>query len=104
MAECEHCAHRRSEPTINAAAFPAREILAGLSFDANPNVDPAVIHTLAASKWVNKGLPLCLIGGSATGKSHLLIAFATRRRWPGPLHHWPRSWSTSWWRPPTTGF
>ncbi len=27
--------------------------------------------------WVRKGLPLCLIGDSGTGKSHLLIALGT---------------------------
>ncbi|WP_328522830.1 ATP-binding protein [Kribbella sp. NBC_00359] len=46
-------------------------------FDANPNIDPAVINSLATSEWVKKGLPLCLIGNSGTGKSHLMIALAT---------------------------
>jgi hypothetical protein len=31
-------------------------------------------NTLAACDWVRKGQPLCLIGDSGTGKSHLLIA------------------------------
>ena len=46
-------------------------------FDANPNVDAAAVHTLAKCEWVKKGLPLCLIGDSGTGKSHLLIALGT---------------------------
>lgn len=33
-----------------------------------------MIHTLAKCEWIKKGLPLCLIGDSGTGKSHLLIA------------------------------
>ncbi len=46
-------------------------------FDANPNVNPATIHALATAGWVRAGHPLCLIGGSGTGKSHLLIGLAT---------------------------
>ena len=34
---------------------------------------PAVIHQLATCAWVKAGHPLCLIGDSGTGKSHLLI-------------------------------
>jgi DNA replication protein DnaC len=44
---------------------------------ANPSIDPAVVHTLAKCEWVKKGQPLCLIGDSGTGKSHLLIALGT---------------------------
>jgi DNA replication protein DnaC len=32
-----------------------------------------VIHQVATCAWVNPGHPLCLIGDSGTGKSHLLI-------------------------------
>lgn len=52
-------------------------------FDANPNVDPAVIHTPATCEWGKKGLPLCLIGDSGTGKSHLLIALGTEAAMAG---------------------
>jgi DNA replication protein DnaC len=68
---------RRSERRIKAAAFPRDKSLRTFDFDANPNVDPAVVHTLATCDWVKKGLPLCLIGDSGTGKSHLLIALDT---------------------------
>lgn len=34
-------------------------------------------NTLATCDWVKKGEPLCLIGDSGTGKSHLLIALGT---------------------------
>ena len=77
MAECDDRARRRSERRIKAAAFPRDKSLRAFDFDANPNVDPAVVHTLASCDWVRKGLPLCLIGDSGTGKSHLLIALAT---------------------------
>ncbi|MGI5171457.1 IS21-like element helper ATPase IstB [Spirillospora sp. CA-253888] len=77
LAECDDRARRRSERRIKAAAFPRQKSLRGFDFDANPNVDPATIHTLAACEWVKKGEPLCLIGDSGTGKSHLLIALGT---------------------------
>ncbi|MFI9848325.1 IS21-like element helper ATPase IstB [Nonomuraea sp. NPDC051941] len=52
-------------------------------FDANPNVDPAVINTLATCDWLRKHQPLCLIGDSGTGKSHLLIALGTEAAMAG---------------------
>lgn len=61
----------------------SRQVPAGLDFDANPNVDPAAIHTLAKCEWVRKGQPLCLIGDSGTGKSHLLIALGTEAAMKG---------------------
>jgi DNA replication protein DnaC len=51
--------------------------LGDFDFDANPNINPATIHTLAKCDWVRKGEPLCLIGDSGTGKSHLLIGLGT---------------------------
>ncbi|MCX4719190.1 ATP-binding protein [Streptomyces virginiae] len=77
MSECDDRARRRSERRIKAAAFPRDKSLRAFDFDANPNVDPAAIHTLAKCEWVRKGQPLCLIGDSGTGKSHLLIALGT---------------------------
>ncbi|UUV36044.1 IS21-like element helper ATPase IstB [Amycolatopsis roodepoortensis] len=83
MAECDDRARRRSERRIKAANFPREKSLRGFDFDENPNVDPAVIHTLATCDWVKKGLPLCLIGDSGTGKSHLLIALGTEAAMAG---------------------
>jgi DNA replication protein DnaC len=77
MAECDDRARRRSERRIKAAGFPRDKSLRSFDYAANPAVDPAVISTLAACDWVKKGLPLCLIGDSGTGKSHLLIALGT---------------------------
>jgi len=77
LAECDDRARRRSERQVKAAKFLRDKSLRGFYFDANPNIDPAVIHTLAKCEWVAKGQPLCLIGDSGTGKSHLLIALAT---------------------------
>jgi chromosomal replication initiation ATPase DnaA len=62
---------------------PAGQEPACVRLDVNANVDPAVVHTLASCDWVRKGLPLCLIGDSGTGKSHLLIALGTEAAMAG---------------------
>ena len=77
MAECEDRDRRRAERQVRGAGFPRAKWLADFDFDANPGIGPAVINTLATCDWVRKGLPLCLIGDSGTGKSHLLIALGT---------------------------
>src|SRR4029453_6294356 len=83
MAECEDRDRRRSERRIKAAGFPRSKWLKDFDFDANPNVEPALVHTLATCEWVRKGHPLCLIGDSGTGKSHLLIALGTEAAMAG---------------------
>ena len=83
LAECDDRARRRSERRIRAAAFPREKSLRTFDYTANPNVDPAVINTLATADWVRKGQPLCLIGDSGTGKSHLLIALGTEAAMAG---------------------
>jgi DNA replication protein DnaC len=83
MAECDDRARRRSERRIKAAAFPRQKSLREFDFDANSNIDPAMAHTLAKCEWINKGMPLCLIGDSGTGKSHLLIALGTEAAMAG---------------------
>jgi len=77
LAECDDRARRRSIRRVKAAGFPREKWLGDFDFGANPNINPATIHQLASSDWVRRGLPLCLIGDSGTGKSHLLIALAT---------------------------
>ncbi|WP_261571052.1 IS21-like element helper ATPase IstB [Frankia gtarii] len=77
MAECDDRDRRRSERRAKAAGFPRQKLLKDFDFTANPALEPAVIHTLAKCDWIRKGLPLCLIGDSGTGKSHLLIGLGT---------------------------
>src|SRR6266498_2976477 len=74
MTECDDRGRRRSERQIKAAGFPRAKWLADFDYTANPAVNPATINTLASCAWVRAGEPLCLIGDSGTGKSHLLIA------------------------------
>ncbi|WP_426544802.1 IS21-like element helper ATPase IstB [Streptomyces sp. UG1] len=83
MAECDDRDRRRSERRIKAAGFPRQKALKDFDFDANPNIEPAIVHSLASCEWVRKGLPLCLIGDSGTGKSHLLIALGTEAAMAG---------------------
>jgi DNA replication protein DnaC len=58
MAESDERARRRAEWRIKAAAFPRPKALREFDFDANQNVDPAMIHTLARCEWIKKGMPL----------------------------------------------
>jgi len=62
---------------VKIAGFPREKYLEDFDYDANPNINPALVHTLASGDWIRRGEPLCLIGDSGTGKSHLLIAFGT---------------------------
>jgi DNA replication protein DnaC len=73
VAECDERDRRRFERRIRAAGFPRDKWIPDFDFDANPNINPAVINTLASCAWIRNGEPLCLIGDSGTGKSHLLI-------------------------------
>ncbi|MBB6174268.1 DNA replication protein DnaC [Nocardiopsis mwathae] len=77
MAQCDDRDRRRSERRIRAAKFPREKSLRDFDYDANPNVTPAVVNNLATCDWIRRGEPLCLIGDSGTGKSHLLIALGT---------------------------
>jgi len=74
LAECDDRDRRRSARRVKAAGFPREKWLADFDFEANPDINPALIHTLAKGEWIRKGDPLCLIGNSGTGKTHLLIA------------------------------
>ena len=77
LAECDDRTRRRSIRRVKAAGFPREKWLGDFDFEANPNINPATIHTLGKCDWVRKGEPLCLIGDSGTGKSHLLIGLGT---------------------------
>jgi len=47
LAECDDRTRRRSVRRVKAAGFPRDKWLADFDFDANPNINPATIHTLA---------------------------------------------------------
>jgi DNA replication protein DnaC len=71
--ECDDREERRKARLVRDAAFPRPKRLEDFDFTANPNVPAALARTLARCAWVAAGQPLCLIGDSGTGKSHLLI-------------------------------
>lgn len=70
-------AQRRKLRLVREAGFPRPKRLEDFDFAANPAVSPEVINTLAHPGWVQTGNPLCLLGDSGTGKSHLLIGIGT---------------------------
>lgn len=77
IAECDDRDRRRAARRVHDAGFPRPKRLEEFTFEANPAISPAVIGTLASLAWVKAGEPLCLIGDSGTGKSHLLIGLGT---------------------------
>lgn len=77
LAEVDDRDRRSTLRRIKSAGFPRDKWLADFDFDANPSINPATINELATGDWIRRGDPLCLIGYSGTGKSHLLIALGT---------------------------
>lgn len=68
----ERDARRRARRVVEAR-FPRMKRLCEFQCGANPNINPATLATLAAGGFIDAGTPVCLIGDSGTGKSHLLI-------------------------------
>jgi len=68
----ERDARRRTRRVLEAR-FPRVKRLGDFDCSANPAVNAATLATLAAGAFIDAGEPLCLIGDSGTGKSHLLI-------------------------------
>ena len=77
LAEVDDRDRRSTARRVKIAGFPREKYLEDFDHDANPNINPALVHTLAAGDWIRRGDPLCLIGDSGTGKSHLLIGLGT---------------------------
>jgi DNA replication protein DnaC len=77
LAECDDRDTRRRARRVHDAGFPRPKRLDDFDFAANPNVNPTTVNALATGGWVAAGAPLCLIGDSGTGKSHLLIGLGT---------------------------
>jgi DNA replication protein DnaC len=76
-AECAHREERKKIRLVREAGFPRPKRLEDFDYAANPNITPEQVNTLADPAWVTAGQPLCLIGDSGTGKSHLLIGIGT---------------------------
>ena len=69
------CDDRETAARPGWSARPASPLQAdrGLRLHREPGRAAALVRTLARCQWVAAGQPLCLIGDSGTGKSHLLI-------------------------------
>jgi DNA replication protein DnaC len=80
--ECDDRQARRKARLVREVGFPRAKRIEDFDFPANPAVPAALIHTLARSAWVAAGQPVCLIGDSGTGKTHLLIGLGTGGRRP----------------------
>ena len=75
--EVAHREERRKLRLVRDANFPRPKRIEDFDYEANPNVSPEQVNTLCDPAWVLAGQPLCLIGDSGTGKSHLLIGLGT---------------------------
>jgi DNA replication protein DnaC len=75
--ECAHRDQRRKLRLVREANFPRPKRIEDFDYTANPGITGEVVNTLTDPAWVQAGHPLCLIGDSGTGKSHLLIGIGT---------------------------
>lgn len=71
-AEIDDRAERRRERRMKEARFPRLKRLADFDTTASA-VPPATIAALAKGDYLDRGEPVCLLGDSGTGKTHLLI-------------------------------
>lgn len=76
-AEVDHRDERRRTRLVREAKFRRTKRIEDFDFTVNPNITPEVVNTLTEPGWVAAGQPLCLIGDSGTGKTHLLIGIGT---------------------------
>jgi DNA replication protein DnaC len=75
--EVAHRDQRRRLRLVREACFPRPKRIEDFDYASNPNVSAEQIAALCRPPWVTSGQPLCLIGDSGTGKSHLLIGIGT---------------------------
>jgi DNA replication protein DnaC len=68
---------RRTYKEVREACFPRPKRIEDFDYAANPNISAEQVAGLCRPAWVTSGQPLCLIGDSGTGKSHLLIGIGT---------------------------
>jgi DNA replication protein DnaC len=71
-AEVDDRAERRRQRRVADAKFPRHKRLEDFDCTCSPVV-PATVATLAEGAFIEAGEPVCFVGDSGTGKSHLLI-------------------------------
>src|SRR5258705_9553195 len=57
LAEVDDRDRRSTIRRVQNAGFPRQKWLQDFDFDANPNINPATIHTLATGDWIRRGEP-----------------------------------------------
>jgi DNA replication protein DnaC len=72
-AEVDERLERRRQRRVTEAHFPRIKRLSDFDFSVAPQIDPAVIASLATGAYIDAGEPLVFLGDSGTGKTHLLI-------------------------------
>lgn len=71
--EVEERDMRRRDRRVAEAHFPRIKRLADFDLGAAPTIKPATYAAIATLAWIDAGEPLCLLGESGTGKTHILI-------------------------------
>lgn len=71
-AEVDDRAERRRQRRVHEARFPRTKRLEDFDTACSP-VTPATVAALAEGAFIATGDPVCFVGDSGTGKSHLLI-------------------------------
>jgi DNA replication protein DnaC len=61
---------------LRRAAFRTTKTLEQFDFDRPPNVNRALVHDLATSRYLAERAPLLIVGPCGTGKSHLAQALS----------------------------
>ena len=63
-----------TETRVRLAGFPVRKTLVEFDFEFQPSIDPALVHELAAMRFVHNTENVILVGPAGVGKTHLAIA------------------------------
>lgn len=61
---------------IKEAHFPAVKTLEDFNFQDTPHISPAQLRSLSEGGYLTRKEPVCLIGDTGTGKTHLAIGLA----------------------------
>jgi IstB-like ATP binding protein len=77
MAECDDRTSRRAPAPGPRRRLPAAEAAGGVRLRRQQRNQPRHHPSARAGDWIRSGQPLCFIGDSGTGKTHLLIALGT---------------------------
>jgi len=75
-AEIEERDRRAVTRRIKEAHFPAVKTLEDFNFQDSPHISPALLRSLSEGGYLTRKEPVCLLGDTGTGKTHLAIGLA----------------------------